>query len=62
MSNFTTLPNDPVMLLSFVNTALRDSCPTLSDFCATYQVDEKELTERLRAINYEYDPAGNAFV
>ena len=34
-----TLPKDPVMLLSFVNTQLRDHYPSLEEFAAAYQVD-----------------------
>ena len=34
-----TLPKDPVMLLSFVNTQLRDHYPSLEEFAATYQID-----------------------
>ena len=33
-----TLPKDPVMLLSFVNTQLRDHYPSLEEFAAIYQL------------------------
>lgn len=38
-----TLPKDPVMLLSFVNTQLRDHYPSLEEFAATYQIDAAEV-------------------
>ena len=40
------LPKDPVMLLSFVNTQLRDQDASLEELCARYQVDKKELDEK----------------
>ena len=52
-----TLPKDPVMLLSFVNTQLRDHYPSLEEFAAIYQVDTA-----LKNIDYEYDPATNQFI
>lgn len=56
------MPKDPVMLLSFVNTQLRDNYPSLQELCSTYMVKEEELTEKLAAINYRYDAGKNQFV
>ncbi len=56
------LPKDPVMLLSFVNMQLRDHYSSLSDFCKTFGVDEKELTARLETIDYKYESSTNQFV
>jgi len=36
------LPKDPVMLLSVVNTQLRDNYPSLSELAAAYMVDAGE--------------------
>lgn len=57
-----TLPKDPVMLLSFVNTQLRDHYPSLEEFAATYQIDASEVISALKNIDYEYDPATNQFI
>lgn len=46
------LPKDPVMLLSVVNTKLRDIYPSLEAMCRDLGVDEKELTERLAKLDY----------
>lgn len=59
MSN---LPQNPMMLLSFVNTQLRDFCPNLEDFCHVYQVEAAIITEKLASIDYEYDRELNRFV
>lgn len=56
------LPNDPVMLLSYINTQLRDSYESLSELCRSYDISEKELTEKLAAIQYRYDETTNQFI
>ena len=57
-----TLPKDPVMLLSFVNTQLRDHYPSLEEFATIYQIDAAEGISALKNIDYEYDPATNQFI
>ncbi|MCI5901593.1 MAG: DUF4250 domain-containing protein [Blautia sp.] len=56
------LPNDPVMLLSYVNTKLRDFYSSLDEFCAAEEADADELSEKLSSIDYEYDEVTNQFV
>ena len=46
-----TLPKDPVMLLSFVNTQLRDHYPSLEEFAAIYQVDTADIISALKNID-----------
>ena len=58
----TNLPQDPIILLSYINTQLRDHYATLAEFCAAMGTDQTELEKKLRAIDYEYDPEQNAFV
>ncbi len=55
------LPKDPVMLLSFVNTQLRDNYSSLKELAAAYTVDEKDITDRLAQIDYKYDESLNQF-
>ena len=50
------------MLLSFVNTQLRDHYPSLEEFAAIYQIDVAEVISALKNIDYEYDPATNQFI
>jgi hypothetical protein len=52
------MPKDPVMLLSYVNTQLRDFYPSLAEFCAAMQTEESDLREKLALIDYEYDETG----
>ena len=58
----TNLPQDPIILLSHINTQLRDHYATLAEFCAAMGTDQTELEKKLRAVDYEYDPEQNAFV
>ena len=56
------LPNDPMILLSFINTKLRDDYPTLDALCDDLQEDKTELVQKLKAIDYTYDAERNRFV
>lgn len=56
------LPKDPVMLLSVVNTKLRDYYSCLDAFCDDMQLNKEELIASLRNINYEYDENKNQFI
>jgi len=55
------IPNDPVILLSYINTMLRDSYPSLSALCEDLELDEGELTEKLSAVGFTYDAENNRF-
>ena len=56
------LPTDPLMLLSVVNTKLRDYYSTLDVLCEDMQVDKQELIGKLEMIDYTYDAGSNQFV
>ena len=56
------LPKDPIMLLSFTNTQLRDNYPSLTEFCKAYIVDESYVVNTLKSIDYEYDNRVNQFI
>ena len=56
------LPKDPMILLSVVNTKLRDFYGSLDAFCEDQQINKEELVSALLAIDYEYDAASNQFV
>ena len=55
------LPADNFILLSVVNTALRDKYSAFSDFCEEEGVDEVEISDRLQSIGFTYDPETNSF-
>jgi len=57
-----TLPKDPVMLLSLINTKLRDFNSSLDDFCKENDLNEDEIKEKLEMIDYHYNEERNQFV
>lgn len=56
------LPKDPMILLSVINTKLRDYYPTLDALCQDMGIVKEELTEKLKQIDYEYRKEENQFV
>lgn len=56
------LPKDPYILLSVINTKLRDEYPSLAELCAALDAGEEEITAALAAVGYRYDRAQNRFV
>ncbi len=57
-----SLPEEPVILLSYVNTKLRDIYPSLKEFCVSEDVDMEMISRKLKEIAYEYDAEVNQFV
>lgn len=55
------LPQDPVMLLSFVNMKLRDQYVSLESLCDDLDVSMEEIIEKLKSIDYIYDNEKNQF-
>lgn len=53
---------DPNMLLSIINTGLRDQYASLEDLCASKLLDEVEVKAALDGIGYGYDPEQNRFI
>lgn len=56
------LPEEPVMLLSFINMKLRDQYASLDDLCDDLDVLSVELEEKLGEIGYFYNAKENRFV
>lgn len=57
-----SLPKDPVMLLSVVNTKLRDFYPSLLELAKAEGVTTEEIENKLKQINYVYDENQNKFI
>ena len=55
------MPNDPVILLSYINTKLRDEYPSLDVLCDELGADRDVIEKRLAEIGYEYDSGRNQF-
>ena len=57
-----SLPKDPVMLLSVVNTKLRDYYPSLEELAKAEGITKEEIETKLKSINYSYDESRNQFI
>ena len=55
------LPQDPMMLLSFINMKLRDFYLSLDALCEDMNVDKEELMAKLAAFGFEYSEEQNKF-
>lgn len=56
------IPNDPVMLLSFMNMKLRDYGKNLEQICEDLDVSEAQICSKLESIQYRYDRDKNQFL
>lgn len=56
------IPTDPAILLSYVNTQLRDNYPSLDELAKSLFADENEIKSKLSSIGYEYNAELNKFV
>lgn len=55
------LPKDPAILLSFINTKLRDDYPNLDALCEDLHIRREELEETMRKNGFEYSEENNKF-
>ena len=56
------IPKDPMILLSYVNTQLRDYYDSLEALCTCRGLRKKELLEKMDSIDYHYDEKTNQFI
>lgn len=55
------IPNDPAILLSYINTKLRDEFSSLDELCRTLCIKRDELERKLSLIGYVYNEETNSF-
>lgn len=55
------LPEDPVMLYSFINMKLRDFYPSLDALCEDMNIEKGDIVQKLKAAGFEYSPEKNRF-
>lgn len=56
-----TLAHDPFMLMSQINTLLRDHYASLVELCASEDIDEDALRQQLAEAGFEYNAQNNKF-
>ena len=54
---YSSLPKDPMVLLSFINTKLRDD-----ELCSSLCLNADDIKSKLASIDYSYDAEKNRFV
>jgi len=55
------IPNDPVMLMSFLNTKLRDEYDSPDALCNDLDLDRAEIEAKLAAAGFVYDGQKNQY-
>lgn len=55
------LPKDPYILMSVLNTKLRDFYPSLEALVKNEEADINEITASMASIGYRYDSVSNSF-
>ena len=55
------VPEEPMMLYSFINLKLRDYYPSLDALCEDLNVEKDDIVRRLKAVGFEYNPVKNRF-
>ena len=56
------LPKDPFILLSFINTKLRDEFDSLEKFCESENESKEIIENTLKQIGFSYDSDKNTFI
>ena len=57
----TVLPEDPMILFSFINTKLRDNYASLDELCDDMLISKVDLVAKLGSVGFEYNPQQNKF-
>lgn len=55
------LPNDPAMLLGFLNMKLRDYYTGLDELCEDMNIDKEALLARMKEAGWEYSEENKKF-
>ncbi|MDE5772633.1 MAG: DUF4250 domain-containing protein [Ruminococcus sp.] len=56
------IPNDPAILLSYINTMLRDKYSSLEELCKSLCVQQEQIESKLSSIGYTYNQNQNRFI
>ena len=55
------MPNDPFILMSYLNTQLRDHYDSFAELCKRVGADAAEIEEKMKTIGYYYCAEQNQF-
>ena len=57
----STVPKDPMILLGYMNTQLRDNYSSLEEMCQALDLYESQIRKTLSDIGFEYVSEKNCF-
>ena len=55
------IPQDPFILLSWLNMKLRDEYSSLDELCTSFGLDQQLLKDKMKSAGFVYDPVANQF-
>ncbi|MCD8083332.1 MAG: DUF4250 domain-containing protein [Clostridiales bacterium] len=55
------IPKDPMILMSYLNTRLRDRYASLEALCEDQELSVEEIVKKLEAVGMTYDAERNQF-
>ncbi len=56
-----SIPNDPIILFSYINTKLRDHYASLDLLCEDLAINKEDLIKKLGEAGFEYNEELNKF-
>ncbi len=56
------LPQDPILLLSVINTKLRDYYASFDELCDDLEANKEQIISKLELVGYKYDKNRNQFI
>ena len=59
--SYMNIPNDPVMLYSYLNTKLRDQYSSFDALCEDMDLNKDEILAKLAMMDFHYDTEKNQF-
>lgn len=59
--NMQSIPKDPMILLSYINTQLRDNYSSLEELCSAMDLEADGLLKTLGGAGFCYEPGRNQF-
>ena len=55
------IPQDPFILLSWLNMKLRDEYSSLDELCTSFVLERQMLEDKMKSAGFVYDPVANQF-
>lgn len=55
------IPQDPFILLSWLNMKLRDEYSSLDELCTSFSLERQLLEDKMKSAGFVYDPVANQF-